>query len=238
MCPNTNKSWMRMHMLTYMYGHMCVRALASIHVCERKDVCVYVCASVWDVCVLAWVFRKERKWVKLVRSSVKEHTCTSVCECLVYIEGFQPDWYISTQYHCRDTPFWLETLDTHVYIHVCMRICAYIHVSITHVFVCVCVWISVHVCSIQRRAEAEICMNTESSAVIMVVCKGQWVLFVPSRISNILAEKRTCENKIYVQLLCVFVCVCVCTVCVFVCVCVHSMYVCMCVCVCVCVHSM
>ena len=28
-----------------------------------------------------------------------------------HIKAFQPQWYISTIYHCRDTPFWLETLD-------------------------------------------------------------------------------------------------------------------------------
>ena len=28
-----------------------------------------------------------------------------------YIEGFRPEWYISTIYHCRDAPFWSETLD-------------------------------------------------------------------------------------------------------------------------------
>ena len=28
-----------------------------------------------------------------------------------YIEGFQPESYISTIYHCRNTSFWLETLD-------------------------------------------------------------------------------------------------------------------------------
>ena len=27
------------------------------------------------------------------------------------IEGFRPEWYISTIYHCRDIPFWLETLE-------------------------------------------------------------------------------------------------------------------------------
>ena len=27
------------------------------------------------------------------------------------MEAFQPDWYILTIYHCRDMPFWLETLD-------------------------------------------------------------------------------------------------------------------------------
>ena len=26
------------------------------------------------------------------------------------IEGFQPEWYITTIHHCRDIPFWLEAL--------------------------------------------------------------------------------------------------------------------------------
>ena len=30
-------------------------------------------------------------------------------------EGFRPGWCILTIYHCRDTPFWLETLE---YIHL------------------------------------------------------------------------------------------------------------------------
>ena len=28
-----------------------------------------------------------------------------------HIEGFQPERYISTLFHCRDIPFWSETLD-------------------------------------------------------------------------------------------------------------------------------
>ena len=28
-----------------------------------------------------------------------------------HFEGFRPEWCISTIYHCRDIPFWLETLD-------------------------------------------------------------------------------------------------------------------------------
>ena len=28
-----------------------------------------------------------------------------------YIEGFQPEWYILTIYHCRDIPYWWGTLD-------------------------------------------------------------------------------------------------------------------------------
>ena len=62
-----------------------VCAFASIHMCEREKVSVYVCVF---VCVLAWVLKKERNGVKLVRSSVKEHTCTSVCECLGIYQGF------------------------------------------------------------------------------------------------------------------------------------------------------
>ena len=29
-------------------------------------------------------------------------------------EGFQPEWYISTACHCRDIPFWSETLKTQI----------------------------------------------------------------------------------------------------------------------------
>ena len=28
-----------------------------------------------------------------------------------HIDGFRPEWYILTIYHCRDIPFWSETLD-------------------------------------------------------------------------------------------------------------------------------
>ena len=30
---------------------------------------------------------------------------------VLYFEGFQLEWCISTIYHCRDTPFWSETLE-------------------------------------------------------------------------------------------------------------------------------
>ena len=30
---------------------------------------------------------------------------------LLHFEDFQPEWYTSTIYHCRDIPFWLESLD-------------------------------------------------------------------------------------------------------------------------------
>ena len=51
----------------------------------------------------------------------------SICQCKkankmkehktfkTYIEGFLPEWYISTIYHCRDTLFWSETLDIQPY---------------------------------------------------------------------------------------------------------------------------
>ena len=38
----------------------------------------------------------------------------------VHMEGFQPEWYILTKHHCRDMPFWLETLD---YFHDCHMFC-------------------------------------------------------------------------------------------------------------------
>ena len=28
----------------------------------------------------------------------------------IKLEGFRLEWYISTTYHCRDMPFWSETL--------------------------------------------------------------------------------------------------------------------------------
>ena len=34
---------------------------------------------------------------------------------MVDIEGFRPEWYILTIYHCRDKPFWLETLELWLY---------------------------------------------------------------------------------------------------------------------------
>ena len=43
-------------------------------------------------------------------------TWISFCRCTTaknkqQIEGFWPEWCIWTIYHCRDTPFWLETLE-------------------------------------------------------------------------------------------------------------------------------
>ena len=32
-----------------------------------------------------------------------------------YIEGFQPEWCISTMIYCQDTPFWSETLNMQHY---------------------------------------------------------------------------------------------------------------------------
>ena len=29
----------------------------------------------------------------------------------IYFEGFRSEWYICTVYHCKDMPFWSETLD-------------------------------------------------------------------------------------------------------------------------------
>ena len=38
--------------------------------------------------------------------------CLVLCNAILYhIEGFRPEWYISTIYYCRHTPFWSETLD-------------------------------------------------------------------------------------------------------------------------------
>ena len=34
-----------------------------------------------------------------------------ILKCVLHINGFQPEWCISTTYHASDTPFWLETLD-------------------------------------------------------------------------------------------------------------------------------
>ena len=36
------------------------------------------------------------------------------CDVELYFEGFQPEWCISTIYHCRDTPFWSVTLDLYI----------------------------------------------------------------------------------------------------------------------------
>ena len=46
------------------------------------------------------------------------HTSTHTHTCL-HIEGFQPEWCISTIYHAWDTPFWSGTLDilTHTHTH-------------------------------------------------------------------------------------------------------------------------
>ena len=42
--------------------------------------------------------------------------CVSRFAYLIIFEGFRPEWYISTLYHCRDISFWSETLDAY---HCC-----------------------------------------------------------------------------------------------------------------------
>ena len=39
-------------------------------------------------------------------------TVQPICFILAMLMGedFRPEWDISTIYHCKDTPFWLETL--------------------------------------------------------------------------------------------------------------------------------
>ena len=47
-----------------------------------------------------------------VNSAIQDQQCPcSAMHGLLYIEGFRPEWHISTIYHCRDTPFWSETLE-------------------------------------------------------------------------------------------------------------------------------
>ena len=47
--------------------------------------------------------QKKKKW----NQACFEFTLTQQDD----IEGFQPEWYISTTYHAWDTPFWLGILD-------------------------------------------------------------------------------------------------------------------------------
>ena len=39
----------------------------------------------------------------------------------IYIEGYQPEWYISTMIYSGDTPFWSETLDIFIKKNMAMR---------------------------------------------------------------------------------------------------------------------
>ena len=49
--------------------------------------------------------RKENRRKEPKREDMNKHVY------IQDIEGFRPEWYLSTIYHCRDMPFWLETLD-------------------------------------------------------------------------------------------------------------------------------
>ena len=54
--------------------------------------------------------------------TVRSVDCCSVADDdtrLERFEGFRPERNISTIYHCRDIPFWSETLDYCRDIHIC-----------------------------------------------------------------------------------------------------------------------
>ena len=42
-----------------------------------------------------------------------------MCICTLYIDGFRPEWCISTIYHAFDTPFWPGTLDMYIITESC-----------------------------------------------------------------------------------------------------------------------
>ena len=62
------------------------------------------------------------RWGEITGHRYSQPSITIICKyCMaqitgdyksvLYNEGFQSEWCISTINHCRDTPFWLETLD-------------------------------------------------------------------------------------------------------------------------------
>ena len=54
-----------------------------------------------------------------------------------YIDGFLPEWYISTMICSRDVPFWSENLDyICLYVHICIHAFAYISVYVC-TYVCI-----------------------------------------------------------------------------------------------------
>ena len=65
----------------------------------------------WYACLFLsgsafYVWREEQKWL---------------AKKIIYIEGYQPEWYISTMIYSGDTPFWSETLDIFIKKNMAMR---------------------------------------------------------------------------------------------------------------------
>ena len=89
-CINRNKSRYRAHNLSstsYMYVSLGMFA------------CTHTRTNLWKVLLVRYkMYCWQVSW-NINRLSFK------------HIEGFQPEWYISTMIYSWDIPFWLETLD-------------------------------------------------------------------------------------------------------------------------------
>ena len=77
---------------------MCVCMCCCCFLCARACVCVCMCLS-------------------YTHTHTHTHTIYYIY-IFIYIEGFRPEWCISTIYHALDTPFWSGTLDIYIYTYM------------------------------------------------------------------------------------------------------------------------
>ena len=97
-----------------------------------------------------------------------------------HIEGFRPEWCICTICHCRDTPFWSETL--YICIDVCVHTlmhthtCTYKH-TYTHTHTHTHIrWMHTHKMNAHTRTHTHIIWMHTLSDKILIVVPSHWTL--------------------------------------------------------------
>ena len=84
--------------------------------------CIVICTSCLiqryqDTVNTKWNLKNQKETIKIKcweeqsQGIVVLTACQLLQRSLHDLEGFRPEWYILTIYHCKDIPFWLETLD-------------------------------------------------------------------------------------------------------------------------------
>ena len=97
------------HTHTHTHTHIHTHTLCKfVCVCERT--CAHAYALAYHCLVSVYVC------VLCLSVASKVHACLLGCHCghlsvLVKLKSLRLEWYTSTIYHCRDAPFWLETLE-------------------------------------------------------------------------------------------------------------------------------